>query len=202
MGNYGGRGIYDDKLEWKDKRDTVVGAYTTTGDRDPARNERIQTCLWSLAHPDRDLYHLRVTRFAQMDRELALRAVPDLHRVCAQAPMTRDEQTRHKFILNIRGNTETWDQAWMLSSRSLVLKKFHRDVVWYSPMLQDRVHYIRCYDNEAMTRHVRYLLANPAEAQAVTANARAFVRRFLVPNDHAALYMTALLEEMWEWKAA
>ncbi len=195
MANYGGGGVWNDPFKWENKKDVVVGAYTTTGDRDPVRNERIQTCVWSLRNKDPALsYNLRVTRFAQMDREAALTAVPELRGACAAEPMTREQQARHKFILNIKGNTETWDQAWMLSSRSVVLKKYHRDICWYSVMLHDRVHYVRCYDNDDITRNARYLLSNPREAQAIAENARAFVRRFLVPNDHAALYLTALFE--------
>lgn len=188
---YGGQ-LMQDPHTFVSKRDTVVGAYTTTGDRDPTRNERVQTCLWSLGH--RDVCQLSITKIAQMTAADLFAQAPRAREVMAPF-VSPTEQMRHKFILNIKGNTETWDQAWMLNSNSLVLKKHSREMCWYGPLMQDGVHYVRCCSNEQVLDAARRYVANPRDAERITANAQQLVRSTLFPPTQALLYWVRMFEE-------
>ena len=189
--NYGGRD-FNDPIAFSKKRDKIIGAYTTTGDRNPLKNERIQTCLWSLKN--RDACDLYITKVAQMAEQHLYDTYPMLSNIMTTF-MPPHEQLQYKYILNIKGNTETWDQAWMLASNSLMLKKHHDDMCWYAPLLLDRSHYVRCYTNEDILKSRSYYSNNQHEAQQITANANKFVKDFMHPHTHAILYWTRLFEE-------
>jgi hypothetical protein len=193
LAGYGG-GLLGDSKAFTDKIHKVVGAYTTTGDRDPVKNERIQTCIWSLDH--QDVCNLKITKIAQMTpMDIQSRYPQNVLTSLLASYVSPQEQLQHKYILNIKGNTETWDQAWMLNSNSLMLKKYHRDVCWYAPAMLDGSHFVRVYDNKQILDKVTYYTNNPREAQHITRNANRFVKEFMFPPMHAMLYWISLLEE-------
>lgn len=189
MAAYGGM-LAKDTVPWSTKRDSVIGAYTTTGDRNPFKNDRIQTCIWSVKH--RPKCNLYITKIAQMSAD-DVRQVPGVDAVMASY-IPFEEQLRHKYLLSLKGNTETWDQAKWLASGSLVLKKKHDDVCWYSPLMHDRTHVVLCGDNEDIIKAVDYYTHNGDEACHIVKNANKFVQDFLYPQHKAIVYWVRLLE--------
>ena len=189
---YGYGTIPRDPYTWAQKVPRLFGAYTTTGDRDPAKNERILTCLRGLEH--REVCDLRITNVAQMSKEAFL-AVPRASELLSPF-VPPHEQLRHQCILTIRGNTALWNLPWLLSSNSVMLQKHHEDVCWYSPLLLDGTHYKRSYSLEQALSQAEFFKNNPAEAQHMTRCANRFVRDFMMPSSRAALYWKFLLEEM------
>jgi hypothetical protein len=185
---YGGS-MTQDALQWHEKRDSVVGAFTTTGHRDPAKNERIACCLWSRQH--RPFCNLYITKIAQMPANDVL-SLPGAREIVAPF-IPREEQLRHKCILSIKGNTECWDNAWMLASNSLLLKKRHDDMCWYTPLLHDGVHFASCASEQDILDRAQYYISNPTEATWMTKNANRFVSNYLSVS-HTVLYWVRLLE--------
>ena len=171
---------------------SVVGAYTTTGDKDPEKNTRIQTCLWSLDHRDR--INLSITKIAQMTPETLFTKCPRIKQIVRQFVHPQD-QLCNKFILSIKGNTETWDQSWVMSSNSLMLKLYHDEMCWYGPLLRDKEHLIVCHNNEDILKKSMEYSVNIKDAERIVSNAHSFVNNFLVPSDHAIQYWAFLLEE-------
>jgi hypothetical protein len=192
LGGYGGKlHEFADKTPFSRKSNGIVGAYTTTGNRNPKLNERVQACLWSLRH---SCCHLNITKVAQMDPNVLFSTYPELKSI-TRSYVSPAEQLQNKFLLNIRGNTETWDQAWMLASNSLVLRTQRKDICWYAPAMLDKYHYIRCYDHDDILKNAQYFTNNPREAEYIIRNANYLVRDFLFPPTHALLYWVSLMEE-------
>lgn len=183
-----------DPYAWEQKIPKLFGAYTTTGDRDPTKNERILTCLRGLER--RDACDLRITSVAQMSKDAYL-AVPRAAELLSPF-VPPQEQLKHQCILTIRGNTALWNLPWLLSSNSVMLQKHHDDICWYSPLLLDGTHFRRCYSLEQALSAAEFFKANPAEAVHMTRCANRFVRDFMMPASRAALYWKCLLEEMAE----
>lgn len=189
MVGYGGP-MPVDALQWHQKQDSIIGAYTTTGLRTASENERIACCLWSLQH--RPFCNLYVTKIAQMPAAEVM-ALPRAREVMSDF-IPRQDQLRHKFLLSIKGNTECWDNAWMLASNSLLLKKQHSDMCWYTPLLRNGTHYSNCVSEQDILTNARHYVENPEEAQFITRNANRFVTDYLTPSTHAMLYWIRLLE--------
>lgn len=193
---YGGR-LFPDPYgmdRFETKLDGIVGAFTTTGDRRPEHNVRVQTCLWSLAHRDR--CHLYITSVAQMCPRSLLDRYPQLDATVMREYVHPSEQQRYKFILNLPGNTETWDMAWMLNSNSVVVKRAHGDMCWYSPMLLDGTHVVRSDADDDILKALDRTDARTARF--LMGNAHRFVQDFMVPAETAYEYWAALWEESCE----
>ena len=137
---------------WSQKKKTMFFAGSTTGRREPERNARINACVWSLDH--RDISEFYITHITQMERAHALARVPRLAD-CYKPPVLNKEgrpsfayDAHHHFLhrigVNLPGNTCSWTRVpSVLNSRSVLFDDaFQRDTVWYTPLLQDGVHYV------------------------------------------------------------
>lgn len=138
---------------WEAKTASMFFAGSSTGPRDPARNPRIAACLWSLDH--RDISEFYITHIVQMDREHALTRIPRLAQCLRETPrvytqrglglpFAPDEHVLYRIGANLPGNTYSWMRVpLVLGSRTVLFDDaFQRDEAWYSPLLQDGVHYV------------------------------------------------------------
>jgi hypothetical protein len=204
MSDYGGMMGVRDTVPWEAKAPTLFFAGTTTGHRDPARNERIRACVWSLAH--RDAARFNITHVAQMRTEDAVAAVPRFPEVLApHVPHT--DHFRHRYQVNIVGNTACWSRLPMImGSGSLLVHMAHADTMWYYPMLQEGVHFLRvdgvgAGGLDALLPLRERCEADPEGCKRIVANANQFQAAVL--NDvNAALYTAHLLEAVAHWGRA
>lgn len=151
MGNYGGIADGLDTVPWEKKKPSMFFAGTTTGERDPERNARIQACLWSLESPvvlagastsSSRAAEFYITRVAQMNEADALRRLPRLKDVM-HAPFPSDAHREHRIGMNIAGNTCSWSRVpSILSSRSVLFDAYQRDICWWHPAMVDGTHYV------------------------------------------------------------
>lgn len=193
MGGYGGMLGVPDRVPWAAKRPALFFAGTTTGDRDPARNERIAACVWALRHP-REHVDFRITNVAQMEPGAARAAVPEMDRVL-HPPVPHEEHHRYRYQVNIAGNTACWSRVPMVlaSGSVLVNLRTHADILWYYPLLREDVHLAAVGALDALPAKRAWLEANPAWCARVVADANRFVADHLSPL-HAAHYTVSLLE--------
>jgi hypothetical protein len=174
------------------RRDAMVFAGTTTGDRDPRRNARVQACLWAL---DRGEHRARfyITNIAQMDPRALMQGVPRAGDFL-RAPLNPSDQFQHKFVVNIAGNTACWSRLPMvLASGSLLVNLRHEDIMWYYPMLSDDVHYVAADDLDGLERERQQLAVDTQRCERLIANSNAFADAFFDPLV-ADAYMAQLLE--------
>jgi hypothetical protein len=188
---YGGKLEKKDTLAWEHKRDKVAFYGTTTGDRDPLKNDRIQTCLWGIPH--REWADLYITKVAQIPAARIAQNITLFNQI-AHDYVPPDHLFTYKFCLDIPGNTCSWDRVpLILNSRSLLFKKPCTDMCFYYPLLHSREHYIAC-DTHNMYSQYMYYKNNSREAQLIIDNANRFTNNFLMAK-HARLYLVSLFEE-------
>jgi hypothetical protein len=195
MFSYGGMLAAQDPLAFEQKQDVVLFAGTTTGDRDPAKNERVAACLWSLGKPDFKFY---LTNIAQMTIRDLQKSIPDQQRLGAilRAPVSREEHFRARYILNVQGNTCCWSRVPMvLSSNSVMLNLAHQDGTWYYPLLQAGTHYVPVASLDALPDVLKTCRGSPGYCKMIAANGNRFVQQYC-GQVHAAYYTRCLLEAM------
>lgn len=197
MADYGGLLSVQDTLTWEQKRNKIGFFGTTTGDRDPRRNLRIQVCQWGLQH--RDITDFFITRVAQMTPETVLREVPDFSQIY-RPPVPETEQFKYKFLLDVKGNTCCWNRLPMiLNSKSLCFHMPCADMCFYYPLLRAKTHYVRTHLHELASMY-QYYLNHPREVEFMVQSANQFVKQTLSGN-HALLYTVHLFESMADKRA-
>lgn len=191
MGNYGNMlDTTADRVDWREKTPKMFFAGTTTGHRDPTKNERIRRCVWSLDH--RDIADFFVTRIAQMDPRQALSAVPALARTLNHR-FSEDHHTKYRIGANIAGNTCSWSRIpAVMNTRTVLFDFAYPDVAWYSPAMRDGVHYVSVNDDNVVAKYHEYV-ADARKCAAMADCANALVRDYMRPV-HAAQYTRHLLE--------
>ena len=197
ISNYGGKLNFVDGKIWDAKKNKIGFWGTTTGDVNPARNQRIQTCLWGLDR--RDFTDFYITNIAQIKPEDILRVVPNFEKIVTKYK-TQEEMLDYKFLLDIPGNTCSWDRVpSIMSSNSLLFKMPCQDVCFYYPMMHDGVHFVQV-DETTMRDKFTYYMNNPKEVQFIIENAKRFAKKIFNQNA-ALLYMKYLFEESFTWNA-
>lgn len=195
ISGYGGLLSLKDPYSWEQKKDKIGFFGTTTGNRDPRKNERIQMALWSVHH--RDISDIYITHVAQMTVSEIQQAIPNFSQI-THPHVPELQQYQYKFLLNINGNTCCWNRMPMiLNSSSLCLNMPSADMSFYYPLLHHKTHFVQCQSTDDIERQYTYYMHNPKETLFITQNANQFVKETLSAN-HALLYTVHLFEEMAE----
>lgn len=194
---YGGALNARDTIPWERKKPRMFFAGTSTGSHDPMQNARVRACVWSLNH--RDVADFRITRIAQMNAATAFRRVPELTEIISST-VPADAHTAYRIGVNVPGNTCSWSRVpEVLASRTVLFDFLQGDVQWYSPALQDGVHYASVDYANLLQTYARYV--NDVRACThMCDHANRFVDAFLRPV-HAAQYAKRLLETAAHYRA-
>jgi hypothetical protein len=195
MGNYGNgqfNNLASDDVPWDKKSDTLFFAGSTTGSRDPLKNERIRACCWALQHPGAT--NFKISGVVQMSADEFTSKVPQARDiVCDPVPLKAN--FAHKYLVNIAGNTCAWSRVPMvMASKSLLMHMYHGDMEWFYPLMIEGTHFVGCATHTLLSKH-KFARENAQLTQFIIANANKFCSAFLGRNQ-AALYMTALLESI------
>lgn len=192
--NYGGKlQNHLDTYAWESKNNKIGFWGTTTGSRNPKENERIQTCLWAHEHAA-DVTEFKITKVAQMTHEQVLHDLPNFEKVYnAEGQVSQDHMFGYKFLLDIPGNTCSWDRVpLIMSSNSLLFKKPCKDMCFYYPLMIDRTHYVEVNEHNMLNMR-EYYLNNPREAAFIIQNANHFAKTFF-NNRVAEIYTRSLFQ--------
>lgn len=189
---------YQDNYTFDTKPIHKIGFFgTTTGSRDPKLNQRIQTALWSLDKRDKiDCY---ITNIAQIEPELLKKTIINFKDVL-HPYMETSCLFRYKYLLDIMGNTYSWNRVpIILNSKSLLFKMPCDDLGWYYPLLHDLTHFVGVSHDNMITK-MNYYENNQKEASFMIDNANKFVSDYL-RNIHAVVYLVSMFEESHYWHA-
>jgi hypothetical protein len=198
MGNWGGKyDIMIDCIEWKNKKSKIIFAGTTTGSRDPLKNERINTCLWSLKDERRNICDFHITNIAQINPREILTKVPDFKYIYTP-PISLKEQMQYKYHLSIDGNTCRWNpDVYFMNSLNFQLTS--KDMLWYYPLLRNNEHYIEVSTTEnsdiELIKKYKYYENNPQDAQRIIRNANELAKK-LFNSNVCQQYTIALFENI------
>jgi hypothetical protein len=188
-------------VAWEAKMPRVLFAGTTTGDRDPAKNERIAACVWARAHAP-DIADMWITSIAQMEPSAAHAAVPGLRHVL-RPPVQPADHWAYRYVANLAGNTCCWSRLPMiLASSSLCVDvppaaatvdaAGGPDMNFWHPLLHDGEHFVST-PLERLRERVQECEADPARCKRMVASANRFADGFLTA-DVAAVYARRLIE--------
>jgi hypothetical protein len=197
MGDFGGllASASADAVPWAAKEPLLFFAGTTTGDRDPARNDRIRACVWSLDH--RDVAHMHITKVAQMQPDAIVRAHPRVAETL-RAPFSVEAHFKYRYQVNLAGNTACWSRLPMImSTRSVMVHARDPcgDAMWYYPLLREGQHYVGADSaaGEDLLRAHAFCRAHDRQCKAMVDEANALARELFHPGA-AASYLATLLE--------
>ena len=188
--NWGGSTVFD-KNGWREKDDKVCFYGTTTGDRNPFNNRRINMCLWSLKRPD--IFDFKITKVAQIREVDIIKHVgmDKWRQIFKRTPVTIEEQLTHKFHFLPDGNTCKFD-VWYFKTNTLNFKDKSREMLWYYPMLCDKEHFVET-DEHSIESTRMYYLNNWGDAERIIKNANNLAGDLFKPTNH--MYYTTLLFE-------
>lgn len=180
-----------DSIPWAAKEPVLFFAGSTTGNRYPPLNARVQACIWSLDKPHDARFY--ITNVAQMSRIDLFSHLPRA-RQCISSPVSIPEHHKYRYQVNIVGNTACWSRVPMImASQSLMVHLRHRDAMWYYPLLRDGTHFVGVDSLDDMLPLKRSLEADPVRCTSIVRAANAFVQDTMMPH-HADAYMAQLLE--------
>lgn len=191
--NWGNQFVnFHDHIPFDSKLDKVCFYGTTTGDRNPAKNVRIQTCAWALNHQKH--YEFKITKVAQMSVQSIIDAYglniwKEIY-LPRQVPIV--EQLKYKYQLWVDGNTCRFD-VWPFHTNSLILKTKSREMLWYYPLLKSGSEYVDVPHLEKLADIREFHKSNLHESRRITSNANQLAKYLCKPFIHS-LYTTALFE--------
>jgi hypothetical protein len=189
--NWGGvlNSINDEK-EWNKKINKVCFFGTTTGNRDPIKNKRINTCLWSLNNKDfTDFY---ITKVAQMNILDVKSKIPDFYKIYRD-PVNINDQIQYKYHLSMDGNTTRFD-IWPYKTNTVNMKYDSKEMLWYHPLVQEDIHYISV-NNDNIKNKFEFYNGNASISQMVIYNAKKLANNIFRPIVHQ-MYMVELLQSI------
>lgn len=180
----------DDKNEWINKKNKIVFAGTTTGKRDPLKNERINLCLWSLKN--REYCDFNITNVAQMNIDNVKKIIIEFDKIYIP-PVSIDDQIQYKYQLNIDGNTSKFNVE-QFKMNSVVMKYKSQDMLWYHPLIQNNVHYIEV-NKDTIKDKFDFYNNNPNLANVMIYNSKKIVSELFRPIIHQ-MYSINLFESI------
>jgi hypothetical protein len=190
--NWGNQSVHDN-TPWRNKDDKVCFYGTTTGDRNPFNNRRINMCLWSLGQEREKIFDFKVTKVAQMAEVDIVKqvGVNKWRQIYRRDPVSIEEQLTHKFQFLPDGNTCKFD-TWYFKTNTLNFKDKSREMLWYHPMFMNKDHFVEVNEHNIESNRM-YYLNNWGDAERIMINANNMARDLFKPTNH--MYYTTLLFE-------
>ena len=110
-------------------------------------------------------------------------------------PVQKESHLRYKYLIDIDGNTCTYERLfWLLLSNSVVLKQMTDNVQWYYKALRPWEHYIPVNsDLSDLFEKLEWAKTHDKEAEQMAARATEFVKSNLSQED-VLLYLHAFLQ--------
>lgn len=193
LSNYGGKfDTLEDYTPFLHKKDCIGFWGTTTGSRNPLNNIRLQVC--SQANPFQNAFACKITHVAQMPLHDVIQSYPSFQQFYTPF-VSYDYQMQYRYLLDIPGNTCSWDRIpFILKSRSLLFKYPCQDMCFYHPLLQEKTHFIGVErDLESMLLQRSYYNNNLREGERISQNATRFFYDYC-HNQAAITYLVHLFE--------
>jgi hypothetical protein len=187
----------NDTIEWENKRNKIVFVGSTTGNTDPLKNERINTCLWSLYNNRRSICDFYITEIMFMNERRVFQ-IPYFKYIYKRPLMRLNEQKTYKYLLNIDGHTCRWT-PYVYLLNTLHFQTPSKDMLWYYPLLKDKEHFVEvCIDENASNEIIKmfnYYQNNINEAKQIISNANIMGRQLFTKNT-CQKYMVALFQNI------
>jgi hypothetical protein len=173
-------------LPWEQKTDTLYFRGSCTGPADLARNKRLAACRAARTVPASDC---RVTAFPEAPPEF-VEQVRGEGLAAAFEPVAC--MNRHRFLLDVDGNTSSWDRPLLIGSFQAVPLRFEPEweEIWH-PLVREGVHHVTV-TRTGLREVVSELRGDPDRAARIAAAAASVARDVLSPES-----LDRMLEQAW-----
>ena len=173
-------------IGWQEKTDSLYFRGAATGSRDYEQSIRIAACRAARGIPETNC---RLTRFPEVSDAFAERARTE-GLAGREDPLA--EMNHHRFLLDVDGNTSSWDRFLLIGWFGGVPVRFEPawEECWHTSIRED-VHFVTA-TRTTLPDVLNSLRADPSRAQTIAAAASAVARQLLSsPN------VQRMLEESW-----
>jgi hypothetical protein len=199
--NWGGAlHTINDPYRWNQKTTSACFYGTTTGRRDPAKNERLNFChLCHKSNLHSDFLNCKITKIAQMHPNDIIQyfdGQDNFMKIYQQTPVSYTQQMKHKFLISMDGNTCRYD-VWNYKTNSVTLKSRSQEMLWYYPFMRAGEHFIE-FDPSDITglgSIVKKYGDDEPTCQRISGTANAFIHQYSQPIAHMQ-YTVSLFESM------
>ena len=192
----------EDNISFKNKKNKVIFGGSSTGNEfDLTKNERINTCLWSIKNKwAKEHTILKITSIVQIPlpklNEYLIYNRCRLNQIYSDN-ISISEQLQYKYILSIDGNTWSWDRpVCTMNSNSLLFKYESENTGWYYPFLKENINYVSV-NQLNMENKYNFFENNSNQALEIIRNSKKFVEEYCT-SDAWIYYLKTLLEEINE----
>lgn len=173
-------------IPWERKTDVLYFRGAATGSRNYSTNIRVAACRLTRNIPDSDC---RLTSFPEVLPDFVAAA---RHDGITGAPAPLVSMSRHRFLLDIDGNTSSWDRFLVIGTFGCVPIRF--ETMWeecWHPLLHEDEHYVSAATH-TLADVVGRLRSQPRRAKRIAAGAAVAVRDALSPEG-----VDGLFERTW-----
>jgi hypothetical protein len=193
MGAYGGRLNALDSISFDKKESRIGFCGVSTGRQDPTKNQRLKLCEWGASNID--ICDFKLAGIVQMDASKVVESCPNLNQYLVGRWTSPMELYNYKYLFSIDGNTACYDRpAWIMNSRSLLMKYRSADILWYYPFMMENEHFLQVDSMDDIRNKFMYAENNPQHVHRIIDNANQFVSSYLRSRTTAILYTTHLFE--------
>jgi hypothetical protein len=175
---------------WNEKTDVLYFRGAATGLPDFSTNIRVTACIAAQTIPCSDC---RLTSFPEVSDDF----VDASHRhgiASVAAPLTA--MNDHRFLLDVDGNTSSWDRFLFIGSFGGVPIRFESrwEECWHFT-LREGVSYVSA-TRDTLQNVVDFLRSKPSHAEQIASAATALVRDVLSPENIDTLFETAWMHKI------
>ena len=177
-------------VPWEDKIPTAVfrGSYTGCGTTDE-NNVRLKLSKLStetepdekgIKYLDAGLTNIGLRFRKNMDSEYLESINYSKYKKYTVEKMTKSEQTKYKYVINVDGHVSAFRLSLELGSESLILLVNSKWKIWYSDMLFPYEHYVPVKsDLSDLVDRIKWCRENDKQCQKIVQNAKDFYNKYL-----------------------
>ncbi len=192
MTNYNSLPDIPDSKPFFKKNITGYFIGTSTGNYNPQMNDRLFYSNYSHQHSKN--FKCEINHICQIPIEEVKQSYPSYEKfVKNQRISILEQRDKYRYIIDIDGNTCSWDRiVWIMKSNCVCLKKKSDNINWYYPLFEKNIHYVEFNSPEELTRSIndlnRVAKNNPQRIRNMIKRSKEFVSTYLDISAHLSYF--------------
>jgi len=200
------------KSGWKKRKNTAVFRGSSTGRGVTVETNQRLKLAWlsyqeSFTDPEEPLLDAGITEWNTRPRKLKgekyLQTIdPSSFPFTLVAPLTPQEQTEYKYIVNVEGHVASYRLSLELKSGSCILLASSEYKLWYSHLLEPWTHYVPVkHDLSDLYERIEWCRENDEKCLQIAKNAKKFGDKYIT-REGILNYLQLLLFRMKEYNGS
>lgn len=181
-----------DNTPFSVKQNVGVFIGATTGDTNVKNNNRLKLAN---RYQDSDVCKIYIDTIIQVINQELYEEYPNYSKFFLNRKVSILEQYKYKYLIDIDGNTTSWDRLkWIFKSNSICLKQKSENVEWYYPLLDDQLIFFD--EGDCLDTIIRDLNTKSIDDigffEDMIQKAKSFERDILNADSHGFYFMNVL----------